>query len=826
MSGRIFRPKRLNRSRVGRYLQEGLKFPLCIIIAGVGYGKSTSVKDYLESSTWKRIWLPMRKEKDEVWIWKRLCEQFVENGFGNEIMAEELPRDDQSRRRLIDLIKKKIKVPFVLILDDFHKIYNSNFNAMIEDVVNAEIPNFHILIITRRYPDIPYDEWFMKDKCFLIEQPIMSFTRKDINDFFALNEIFLSDEENEMINEHTEGWTSAIYLMLLSFLQTGTVENINRIIHMTKTTVFNRLDQEEKDILAKLSLLDNFSAEQGAYIAEKGNEDFQRILRNSSNSINFIHYDIKSELYRMHNLLRSVAYDELLEENYDISELWTRTGNWMKKTEDTVGAIHCYVRAGKPEVALQMLEEINIFNEYMKAPEVYQEFFDSISIEVKAKYLKPYLSYLYNMALLDNYAKADKELSALYQFCRKQFKAAPCRKSKRNYSEVMTMSANFYFNDIDKMESELDKVYNLWDGEEYHSEILDNSYTALYNVPEVLYIYYKKAGSLQENKEKIKSLSRKYLNLIKFLDAGWDWMVDGEYKYVTGDIDEAMKYSSIAFEKALYQKDIRAIIAVGGLRLRCCIYLGERDKFTETYKEMQSFTESINLNIINFNYNLIKEYIELCIGRGSTEEEWIEKEKITLNNVHKFAQCGALSYGKILCRDKKYVQLESLAENLLQTEGADNFYGMQIRGKVFLSIAIKHLFGMELAKKELAETIELARPDGIISIFMEMSDELMDILKELDSNDAYIKKIIMHCKRYREGLRVVQSSNGRQGKAMLLTAREYEMMNLVKRGYTNAEISNELHVAVVTVEKILSGIYRKLKVPNRQGALRVLQDVL
>lgn len=826
MSGRIFRPKRLNRSRVGRYLQEGLKFPLCIMIAGVGYGKSTSVKDYLESSTWKRIWLPMRKEKDEVWIWKRLCEQFAENGFGDEIMAEELPKDDQSRKRVIDLIKKKIKEPCILILDDFHKIHNSNFNAMIEDVVNAEIPNFHLLIISRRYPDIPYDEWFMKDKCFLIEQPVMSFTTKDINNFFALNGIDLSNEENEIINEHTEGWTTAIYLMLLSYLQTGTVDNINRIIHMTKTTVFSKLEQEEKDVLAKLSLIDHFSAEQGAYITEKGNEDFQRILRGDSNSINFIHYDIRSESYRMHYLLRSVAYDALLEEDYDISELWTRIGDWMRKTEDIVGAIHCYVRAGKPEFTLQMLEETDVFNEYIKASPIYQEFFDGISIELKAKYLKPYLSYLYNVALLDDQVMAEKELAVLYQFCRKQFKVAPCRKSKRNYSEVMTMSAIFYFNDIDKMEAEIDKVYSMWAGEEYHSEILDNNYTALYNVPEVLYIYYKKAGSLFENTEKVKSLSRKFLNLIKHMDAGWDWMIDGEYKYVTGDIDEAMKYSSIAFEKALYQKDIRAIISVGGLRLRCCIYLGERDKFTETYKEMQNFIESTNQHGIDFNYSLIKEYIELCIGRGFTEEEWLERKQITRNNIHKSAQSGVLSYAKILYRDKKYVQLESLAENLLHTEGINNFHGLKIRGKVFHAIAVKHLFGMEMAKKELAEAIELARPDAIISIFMEMSDELLDILKELDSNDAYIKKIIMHCKKYRDGMRVVQSTNGRQGKAMLLTSREYEMMNLVKRGYTNAEISNELHVAVVTVEKILSGIYRKLKVPNRQGALRVLQDVL
>ncbi len=826
MSGRIFRPIRLNRMRVRRYLQKGLKFPLCIITAGVGYGKSTSVKDYLESSTRKRIWLPMRKEKDEVSIWKRLGELFAENGFGNDLMAEEVPREAKSRKRVIDLINKNIKEPFILILDDFHKINNSNFNALIEDIVNAEIPDFHILIISRRYPDIPYDEWFMKDKCFLIEQSVISFTRKDINNFFALNGIVLSDEENELINELTEGWISAVYLMLLSYLQTGTVDNINRIIHMTKTSVFDRLEQEEKAILAKLSLLDNFTVEQGAYITEKGNEDFERILRNSSIGIHFIHYDIKSEFYSIHNLLRTVAYDALLEGDYDISKLWIRAGNWMKKTEHIESALNCYVRADKPELALQMLRDVYNLNDYMKAPKVYHEFFDGISIEMKVKYLKPYLYYLYNVYLLDDQAEAEKEFEVLYRFCRKQFKLAPCCKSKRNYSDVMTMRAIFYFNDLDKMESELDKVYHMWAGEDYHSEILGYNCTALYNVPEVLHIYYKKAGSLYENTGKIKSLSKKFLNIIKLTDAGWDWMIDGEYKYMTGDMDEAMKYSSIAFQKAIYQKDIKAIIAVGGLRLRCCIYLGERDKFTKTHKEMKNIIEHTDQKGIDYNYNLINEYIEICMDRGITEKEWLEKEQLTLNNIHKSAQCGVLSYAKILYRNKKYVQLETIAEKMFNTESAEHFYGLQIAGKIFHSIAVKYLFGMELAKKWLSEAIEMARPDAIISIFMEMSDEILDILNEMDSNDTYIKKIIMHCKRYQDGLRVVQSSNGRQGKAMLLTAREYEMMNLVKRGYTNADISHELHVAVVTVEKILSGIYRKLKVSNRQGALRVLQDVL
>lgn len=42
-------------------------------------------------------------------------------------------------------------------------------------------------------------------------------------------------------------------------------------------------------------------------------------------------------------------------------------------------------------------------------------------------------------------------------------------------------------------------------------------------------------------------------------------------------------------------------------------------------------------------------------------------------------------------------------------------------------------------------------------------------------------------------------------------------------GYKNSEISEQMHIALVTVEKNLTSVYRKLGVNNRTSAIMMLQ---
>jgi DNA-binding NarL/FixJ family response regulator len=57
-----------------------------------------------------------------------------------------------------------------------------------------------------------------------------------------------------------------------------------------------------------------------------------------------------------------------------------------------------------------------------------------------------------------------------------------------------------------------------------------------------------------------------------------------------------------------------------------------------------------------------------------------------------------------------------------------------------------------------------------------------------------------------------------------LTSREWEVLDLLRQGLTTAEIARRLFIAEVTVRTHVAAILRKLRVPDRRSALRLLDE--
>jgi len=62
---------------------------------------------------------------------------------------------------------------------------------------------------------------------------------------------------------------------------------------------------------------------------------------------------------------------------------------------------------------------------------------------------------------------------------------------------------------------------------------------------------------------------------------------------------------------------------------------------------------------------------------------------------------------------------------------------------------------------------------------------------------------------------------GRRGAE--LTSREWEVLELLRRGLTTAELAERLGVSPITVRRHVSAVLRKLDVPDRESALRLLE---
>jgi DNA-binding CsgD family transcriptional regulator len=59
-----------------------------------------------------------------------------------------------------------------------------------------------------------------------------------------------------------------------------------------------------------------------------------------------------------------------------------------------------------------------------------------------------------------------------------------------------------------------------------------------------------------------------------------------------------------------------------------------------------------------------------------------------------------------------------------------------------------------------------------------------------------------------------------------LTPSEMDVARLAAQGHRNAEIANELHISILTVETHLKHIYGKLKIRSRTELARVIRDLV
>jgi two-component system, NarL family, nitrate/nitrite response regulator NarL len=69
-----------------------------------------------------------------------------------------------------------------------------------------------------------------------------------------------------------------------------------------------------------------------------------------------------------------------------------------------------------------------------------------------------------------------------------------------------------------------------------------------------------------------------------------------------------------------------------------------------------------------------------------------------------------------------------------------------------------------------------------------------------------------------------QTTRRLHGVAIPLTSREREVLDLLQRGLRTAEIARRLFIEQVTVRSHVCSILKKLSVPNRQAAIRLLEE--
>jgi LuxR family maltose regulon positive regulatory protein len=132
------------RPRLNSLFKEAVKYPLVLVCAGAGYGKTSAVHDFAEEYKATTVWIPL-SERDNVGarFWENFTHALAQ---ANSPLAKATVKlgfpdtpDKLSRfvHFLYDNIDKKRRI---IIMDDFHVIIEPSVLRFIEECVLLKMP--------------------------------------------------------------------------------------------------------------------------------------------------------------------------------------------------------------------------------------------------------------------------------------------------------------------------------------------------------------------------------------------------------------------------------------------------------------------------------------------------------------------------------------------------------------------------------------------------------------------------------------------------------------------------------------------------------------
>lgn len=401
----------LPRKRIMSLLQRNRDKKLVTVCADAGYGKTTLLSQYCAELDAPFAFYSVGPADNDlitflsyiVAAMRRDCPK-----FGVRV-RQVLPQTRDRGILLGTFINEFIEHrddDFYLVLDDYHHLQaNREIADAVEYILKNAPTNFHMVIASRSTLPINLTHYLAKQELFQIDKEILRFTLKEIQ--ALLKEIYgfgMPDEDVQRIERHTEGWITAIQLILQKIRMTGeerAKETLNgylasgdEVFSYFATEVFEHQSKRIREFLLHTAVLDFLNPDTCNYLM--GIRDAAKILRNFDVAHLFV--TRIGDRYRYHPLFQEFLLKRIRRQypTERIKALDNRMGAYFLKNQDYPAAISHFLLAENFERAAGVLERN--FSRWLKTGELenYIALVDRFPVTVAERY--PHL--LFNKARL------------------------------------------------------------------------------------------------------------------------------------------------------------------------------------------------------------------------------------------------------------------------------------------------------------------------------------------------------------------------------------------------------------------------------------------
>ncbi len=802
-------------TRITKAMSEIFNYPLTIVEAPMGYGKTTAVQEYLNNNDANVLWQKVY-DNSITSFWTEFCNLFRELDVdcSQSFVQLGFPNDNIAKQEMIRLIRKIVLTKkTVIVIDDYHLINTDDTNKLIEYLVANKIPNFFI-VLTARYVEFPnLEELALKGYLNYITKETLEFLPKDIIKYYRLCGITIKAIEADELYSFTEGWISALYLLMLKFDMDNSYIFKADIYTLIDKVVYTPLAEIHRDFLVNMCIFDNFTINQAAYVWN--GESPSLIIDDLVSKNAFVTYNKNKRTYFMHSILKKFLEGKFEDKNQNYKNtLYVNAAKWHIKKEEYLTSMQYAYLAGDFDLILNIVEldKGNSINSEYK--DLIIKYFEECPNEIKKRFPIAMLVYMRRLFTFNEIVMFKKSCGDFMENMQNMDSIDDDYK-KRLLGEFELLLSFTGYNDIEKMSEYHRRACKLL---KEPTNILDVKGSWTFGSPSVLYMFYRKSGELEKEVEIIKESMPFYYQVTNNHGKGAEIVMEAERYYFLGNFENSEIISYKAYQAANGNSQSGIIICSIFLQIRLAFMNGDFYNIVRLFNEVRVDIENKKLYLFMHTLDMCEAYIYSYLNLKESIPEWITRGEFK-NTRLLFPSMAFLNivYGRVLLVNGEYLKLIGNSDNFIKTASVfPNLLG-QIYTYIYLAAANRQIFRQNDALADLKMALEIAMLDKVYMPFVENCDYIKPLLDELYNQGIYcdvISSILKLHVSYIKAVKLITRDYFKENKPRL-TEREMEIARLAAEGFSNKVIGERLFISQNTVKTQLKSVFEKLGVNSR-----------
>lgn len=854
-------------------LSAGAQQRVTLLSAPAGFGKTTTLSEWLHSQALPAAWLTLDDgDDDPVRFWRYLIAacQLVQPEVGQTarslLQAPPLLSIDAVVTSLLNDLAAVAR-PLYLIVDDYHCITADAIHTSFAYWIDQLPATVRLILVTRADPPLPLARWRARGQLTELRAEQLRFSVDEAATF--LNQVMrlhLAASEVAALEARTEGWIAALQLAALSLQNradaTAFIRNFTgsqrHVTDYLLDEVLNRLPIDTQRFLLQTSILDRLTG--SLCDAVTGRSDGAvRLAQLERANLFVIALDEQRQWYRYHRLFAELLQAQLAAQSPELlPALQRRASQWHEQAGDIEAAVqHAFAIPDMPRAA-QLFEQYGALLLNGNRVNTLLAWVQKIPVELleASPYLCMGCGWVY--ALTQQLDRAEHFVAVgaatLASFepryiagdghvvTREEIRAdlaavrAYCARARGD-----TAGAHDYSQQALAQLPLTDQaargavalnlgLLHLENGEwgEAQRRLAEAAAIALETDGNTLVAVtaLNLRGNLLRELGALREAAACYTRIVGLeakanSSAYLGYAGLAEIHYLRVDVSEALHQieTALVLAQSADESPAQATMHSGYLlQARLSILRGDLLHAEDWLDRADRYASGHPIGSPEIDRMLTRG--ELSLARGDPATAQILLDRGDSEDHHQLAGRTVLTrawlaQGKI---DLAAAELKRLAATTDQRCFLTRLAALTLQAIVQL-----RLKNTAQARQYLAHALELAEPEGYVLPFVQAGPELVPLLRHLIAHDqqaAYAQKILstMHAHlRQVEAGPIHEPISGTLVEP--LTDRERQILRLLAAGLSSTEIAAELVIAVSTTRSYLKTLYRKLDVHSRAEAL-------